>query len=355
MPFPPQIHKEILLALERSIIPALQDYSVTQVLAEPPFDFSGVEYKIVQKKWLEYKKFAPLQTIAHWRKQCVMATQFPRIMVVFRGTCITRVGITKNTAQQIDAPQEENLGGINELMLHAPAVICHPPFMVHSSGVPRPDFVELNQGLFYCSITKSDVRISLNIRTSKSFLATHHLEIDDGELIRTAHLYIESLRMGSLQSAQSLLLGFMRRLRDNLLRHRAALSNSCWIIPPDILPEAPKVLSSSNLQLCQSVTEYIISHLHADLSLENLAKRFGVSSVHLNAVFRRARGITVMRFVTQMRLEAAKNILTTTPERVNDVAQLVGFASNASFCTVFQRRIGQSPGQYRKMMNEKYF
>jgi AraC-like DNA-binding protein len=178
------------------------------------------------------------------------------------------------------------------------------------------------------------------------------LEIDDQELIRTAYLYLESLRMGSLQSAQSLLLGFTRRLRDNLLRHHAMLSNSCWITPPDILPDAAKVLSSANVQLCQSATEYIVSHLHADLSLKNLAKRFDVSTVHLNAVFVRARGITVMRFVTQMRLEAAKDLLATSPERVNDIAQLVGFASDASFCTVFQRQVGQSPGQYRKMMKQ---
>src|SRR5690606_2240931 len=137
----------------------------------------------------------------------------------------------------------------------APAVICHPPMAVHSSGVAPPGSVKLNQGVLYCRTTSSDVRISLYIRTSESLLATHHLEINDDELRRTAALYAESLRAGNLQSAQALLLEFMRRLRGNLVRRRAMLSNSCWVTPPDILPEAAKVLSPPKLQLCQDVTE----------------------------------------------------------------------------------------------------
>lgn len=354
MPFPPQIRKKILVALERYIIPALQDSVVPQIIAEPPFDFGGLESKIVQEEWLEDKALAPLQSIIQWRKQCVMATRFLRIMMVYHRRCVTRIGITQSTAALMGAAQRETLGGVNELTVNAPTIICNPPYTVHSSSEPRPGFVEMSQGIIYCGITETDVRISLNVKTANSVLSTHHLEINDGELIRTASLYAESLRTRKLQRGQSLALAFMQRLHANLLLNRARLSNSSWITPPEILPEVAKVLSPVKLQLCQNVTDYIVSHLHADLSLVNLAQRFGVSTVYLNAVFKQARGITVMRFVRQMRLEVAKNMLTHTPERINDVAQLLGFASDTSFCTVFQRQFGQSPGEYRKNMQKKH-
>lgn len=353
MPFAPKIRKDILNALEEHIIPTLQTTRVTQILAEPPFDFSTVEHEVTQKKWLADREVTPFQTNIRWARQRLLATKFPRIMFVFDGTCITRVGITHKTAQLLNIAERKKLGGINVLTLHAPTILCHPAFMVHGSGAPYPNGIEPQRGILYCKVTKTDVRILLNIRKQTETITTHNLEINDNELARTAHLYLDQLHAADFKAAQQLQLTFMLRLQQYLLHRNAIISNSCLITPPSILPAATKVLSEANLKLCNNLTEYIIHHLHSNLTLKNLAELFHVSTVHLNFIFKCTHNTTVMRFVTRMRIKAAKGIIANTPERINDVARLVGFSSIASFSTVFQRHTGQSPGQYRKTVMSK--
>lgn len=353
MPFAPKIHKDILAALEEYILPALQTQRVTQLLAEPPFDFDGIVNEIARKGWLVGKSFAPLQTDVVWKKQYVMATNSLRVMFVFRGTCATRIGITQNAARKLQPARKKELGGVNQLTLKAPAILCHPAFSIHSTGADRPHELVRQRGVLYYKVTKTDVRIQLSVCDEKETTTTHNLEINDDELTKLASLYLEKLRRGDLEDAQALQLVLMLRLRECLLHSNAIISNSCSVTPPLISAKAEKVLSPVHLQLCQELTEYVISHLHAPLTLRNLADRFNVSTVHLNYVFKQARGTTVMRFVTQMRIEAAKAIITKTPERINDVAQLVGFSSLASFSTVFQRYTGQSPNKYRKIRASK--
>ena len=350
MPFAPKIRKDILAALDDYIIPALRRDVVTQLIAEPPFDFGDVEHRVLQKKFLEEKEFAPFQSIVNWKRQYLMATRFLRLMVVFDGTCIEHVGITQNMVS-FPAAERKTHGGVMELILRAPVVLCHPPFMLHSSGQsPHQSFIDYGKVL-YCNIVQNGVRISLNVRREQGGYASHNLEIDDISLAQIGHFYVDELRAGDKAGAQAQLLAFMLRLRRYLSTHRAFISNSCWVTPPDIAPQAAKVLSAANLQICQQLTEHIVSHLHAPLSLSSLSERFQVSDVHLNQIFKQTQGTTVMNFVTRMRIEAAKTIIAQTPERISDVAQLVGFASDTGFTNTFRRITGISPREYRKKMN----
>lgn len=68
---------------------------------------------------------------------------------------------------------------------------------------------------------------------------------------------------------------------------------------------------------------------------------------HINRVFRSIKNVSLMQYVTEMRIETAKSILVSTSERVNDISHLVGFASAASFYTVFQKKVRLSPREYR--------
>jgi AraC family transcriptional regulator of adaptative response / methylphosphotriester-DNA alkyltransferase methyltransferase len=79
-----------------------------------------------------------------------------------------------------------------------------------------------------------------------------------------------------------------------------------------------------------------------------IANRFHVSAFHLNRVFREAQGTTVMHYVTDLRIKSAQRMLRETDDRVNDIAQLAGFASATSFSTVFRKNTGLTPNQYRR-------
>jgi len=354
MPFAPQIRKDILNVLEEIIIPALQSQHLTQILAEPPFDFSTLEHQILQKGFLADKEYAPLQTEQIWEKQYIASVNTPTIMFAYDGICYERIGITKETAKQLNATQRKAVGGVNLLQLPAPALLSHPAFMPRSRGVPRPESLAHSGRSLLYRLTKSGIYVALNVRGPEEEYATHNLEINDPVLAQMANLYIEELRArDNLEGARAQQLAFTHRLQRHLLHHRPAISNSCWVIPPKNNSTLSRSLSSKNMELCRDLAEYVIMHLHSSLTLKKLAAHFGVSTVHLNSTFKQAQGITVMRYVTQLRIEAAKKIIVEQPERINDVAKLVGFSSSASFCIVFRKHTGISPNKFRQTMTSQ--
>jgi len=348
MPFAPAIQKNILRVLEEYIIPALESQAIPQLLAEPPFHFQSVPHKILQKRFLVDKPFAPLQSVQRWKEAMVMAANTPTVMIAYEGICYERVGITKMQAQQLNHQNQKTHGGVNLLQLPAPALLCHPAYMLRSLGAPRPESqAHSGKSLLY-RLTKTGIWVSVNARGLEEESVSHALEINNSALLQMGSLYIDELRAGELAGAQAQQLAFMYHLRRHLTRHRTHVSNSSWVMPSDDFPDT---LSPAHRKLCHDVTAFMITHLHSPLTLQTLADQFGVSAVHLNHVFKHARGTTVMRYVSWLRVEAAKAILTESQERIKDVANLTGFSSAASFGLVFKSHTGLSPYEFRKKSN----
>ena len=218
--------------------------------------------------------------------------------------------------------------------------------MLRSLGVPRPESLAHHGRALAYRISETGLLLSLNTRGPAEDIATHPLDIHDLSLMRMAQLYLEELQAGDLPAAQAQQLAFMYRMKRYLLSHRPSVGNTAWVLP---LQDSPSFSPTSKKQeLCRKVTAYIITNLHAPLTLQGLAVQFGVSTVYLNSVFRQVKGTTVMRTVTGLRIEAAKVLLSRDREQVSEVAELVGFSSAASFSIVFKKYTGASPHQFRR-------
>jgi AraC-like DNA-binding protein len=350
MPFAPKIRRDIIAVLEEHVIPALEKQKVPQILAQPPFDFSQVEHEVLQKKFVAAKKYEPLQISHTWPEEMLMSVNMLTVMFAYEGICYERVGITHEQSRQLSATARETVGGVNILSMPAPAVLCHPPFMLRSLGQPRPESQAHHGRAFAFRISDTGLLVSLNVRGPIEEKASHPLDIHDPSLIRMAQLYLEELQAGDLAAAQAQQLAFMYRMKRYLLSHRPGVGNTAWVLPVQDTPSSLPL--SKNQEFCRKVTAYIITNLHAPLTLQGLATQFGVSTVYLNSVFRQVRDTTVMRTVTQLRIEAAKVLLQQNREQMSEVAELVGFSSAASFSIVFKKYTGSSPHQFRYQHGE---
>lgn len=85
----------------------------------------------------------------------------------------------------------------------------------------------------------------------------------------------------------------------------------------------------------------------ADLRLDTLAARVGMSSRHLARRFEAEIGVTPARYVETVRLEAAQRLLEETSSGVAVIAAESGLGSPESLRRCFQRRLGISPTAYR--------
>jgi AraC-like DNA-binding protein len=88
--------------------------------------------------------------------------------------------------------------------------------------------------------------------------------------------------------------------------------------------------------------------LEEELTLTDLSLQADLSEWHFLRAFREAFGETPHAFLTRLRLERAKELLTVSTRAVTEICLDVGFSSLGSFSTLFRRQVGVSPVQFRR-------
>jgi transcriptional regulator GlxA family with amidase domain len=100
-------------------------------------------------------------------------------------------------------------------------------------------------------------------------------------------------------------------------------------------------------RLVRQMLDDVTADPAADHSLEAVAGRAGVSVRQLTRLFRAETGMTVTRFVEQIRIEAAQGLLESGTDSLDVVARRSGFGSEETLRRAFQRACGVTPGTYR--------
>jgi AraC family transcriptional regulator len=95
------------------------------------------------------------------------------------------------------------------------------------------------------------------------------------------------------------------------------------------------------------VLEYVEANLEQDLTLAELAAVAGFSVSHFKALFRRAVGKPVHRFVLERRVERARTLLRDGKKSVTEVALEAGFAHPSHLARCLRRVLGVGPTQLR--------
>ena len=96
------------------------------------------------------------------------------------------------------------------------------------------------------------------------------------------------------------------------------------------------------------VVDFITEHLFEDLSVNDIAKSVSLSSSHLSRLFKMRTGFSPHEFITLRRIDAAKELLLTTPLSVKQIAVRVGYHSESNFITSFSGKTGVTPAVFRK-------
>lgn len=98
----------------------------------------------------------------------------------------------------------------------------------------------------------------------------------------------------------------------------------------------------------QAVQAYMTKNLQRKLPLEELAGVAGLSPGYLHRNFLRALGKSPLDYLTDLRLDLARELLATGDLAATAVANECGFDTIPYFFTLFRRHTGMSPGEFRK-------
>lgn len=105
---------------------------------------------------------------------------------------------------------------------------------------------------------------------------------------------------------------------------------------------------SDRQKLLESVRQHVLRHLDRAITVDELAQGTGMSRSHFSHHFRSVTGLPPAQFITDVRLDEVSRRLTQTNRTLKEIARETGFADANHLCKVFRRRLGASPGQFRR-------
>ncbi len=97
----------------------------------------------------------------------------------------------------------------------------------------------------------------------------------------------------------------------------------------------------------RKLIDWIETHLDQDLTVERLAEQVHMSPRTFARVFPSETGISPGRFIEQLRIDCARELLESGTEGLEYIALESGFGREERLRRAFQRRLGISPAQYR--------
>lgn len=97
--------------------------------------------------------------------------------------------------------------------------------------------------------------------------------------------------------------------------------------------------------------DYIYYHLHEKLSIALLAQEVKLNPNYLSGLFKKETGMSISQYITDRRMQAAKNMLLYSDTPQAEIASILAFNSQSHFIQVFQKTYGMTPKKYR----ERYF
>jgi AraC family transcriptional regulator len=100
-------------------------------------------------------------------------------------------------------------------------------------------------------------------------------------------------------------------------------------------------------RLIRRAQEFLDAELAHRITLTDVARAVGASPAYLTDIFHRAEGISLHRYLTQLRLARALAELPHTDD-LTTLALSLGFSSHSHFSAVFRRAFGLTPSQFRE-------
>ncbi len=96
------------------------------------------------------------------------------------------------------------------------------------------------------------------------------------------------------------------------------------------------------------LVEFMYSNYTENITIKEMAQKVNMSESNLYAVFKKAMGMSPVKYLNEYRLSVASLLLTETDCDIKSIAEKVGISDQFYFSRLFKNKYAVSPMQYRK-------
>ena len=127
------------------------------------------------------------------------------------------------------------------------------------------------------------------------------------------------------------------------------LAKCCIELLSEISGFANQLRQNKNSKAVEMVKDYIKQNYEKDISLQDAAAAVYLNPNYLSELFKKQTGINFSEYLTNYRIEKAKNLLKDMNYKTNAVANMVGYQDARNFSKIFKKTVGINPAEYRKI------
>jgi two-component system, response regulator YesN len=102
-------------------------------------------------------------------------------------------------------------------------------------------------------------------------------------------------------------------------------------------------------QIIKEAENYIRQRYRENLSLQSVADHVHVTPIWLSKLFKKEMQVTFLEFLTEMRIQKAKEMLGSVQYKIYQISTEVGYRDPVHFSKMFKRYVGYTPKEFRNM------
>lgn len=105
----------------------------------------------------------------------------------------------------------------------------------------------------------------------------------------------------------------------------------------------------SDVAVAKKITGFIeANYTDPDLSVASLADLYGMNISYMGSIFKKVKGLSIRQYITNLRMEAAAELLAKKQKKISEIAVMVGYSDVFYFSKRFKAVFGVSPKDYGK-------